>query len=270
MMLPFECYPHVISLGGGVQSSTMALMASEGLIKPAPRFAIFADTQDEPASVYRWLEWLKPRLSFPVVVESRGKLSDESTVVKVSKKNKVAYQQYAPPAFTWREGGEVGLLMRQCTVEFKLKIIYRYIKRRFPYGSAVQWIGISTNEAGRMKPCRESRIHNRYPLIELGMSRDDCLGWMRGRGYPDPPRSACVQCPYHSDDEWLSLKDNEPEEFEKAVQYERRLQDTFGRIPTFEGTVFLHKSLIPLSEVKFKSGDNPKAFVNECEGMCGV
>lgn len=46
----------VISLGGGVQSSVMALMAAEGLIKPMPDFAIFADTGWEPAGVYRHLD----------------------------------------------------------------------------------------------------------------------------------------------------------------------------------------------------------------------
>jgi len=50
---------HIISLGAGVQSSTMALMAAAGEITPMPTAAIFADTQDEPASVYRWLDWLE-------------------------------------------------------------------------------------------------------------------------------------------------------------------------------------------------------------------
>ena len=37
---------HIISLGAGVQSSTMALMAACGEITPMPTAAIFADTQD--------------------------------------------------------------------------------------------------------------------------------------------------------------------------------------------------------------------------------
>ena len=46
----------VISLGGGVQSSVIALMATEGLIKPMPDYAIFADTGWEPQGVYRHME----------------------------------------------------------------------------------------------------------------------------------------------------------------------------------------------------------------------
>lgn len=47
----------VISLGAGVQSSTMALMAGKGELTPMPDFAVFADTQAEPADVYKWLDW---------------------------------------------------------------------------------------------------------------------------------------------------------------------------------------------------------------------
>ena len=42
----------VLSLGAGVQSSTLALMASRGEIGPMPDCAIFADTGAEPAKVY--------------------------------------------------------------------------------------------------------------------------------------------------------------------------------------------------------------------------
>ena len=59
---------HIISLGAGVQSSTMALMAAAGEITPMPTCAIFADTQDEPASVYKWLDWLEPKLPFPSLI----------------------------------------------------------------------------------------------------------------------------------------------------------------------------------------------------------
>lgn len=48
----------VISLGAGVQSTTMALMAAHGEIGPMPDCAIFADTQDEPPEVYDHLAWL--------------------------------------------------------------------------------------------------------------------------------------------------------------------------------------------------------------------
>jgi 3'-phosphoadenosine 5'-phosphosulfate sulfotransferase (PAPS reductase)/FAD synthetase len=64
---------HILSLGAGVQSSTLALMAAAGEVTPMPAAAIFADTQDEPASVYRWLDWLEKQLPFPVYRVTAGK-----------------------------------------------------------------------------------------------------------------------------------------------------------------------------------------------------
>jgi 3'-phosphoadenosine 5'-phosphosulfate sulfotransferase (PAPS reductase)/FAD synthetase len=46
----------VLSLGAGVQSTTLALMAAHGEIEP-PHCAIFADTGWEPRAVYDHLDW---------------------------------------------------------------------------------------------------------------------------------------------------------------------------------------------------------------------
>ena len=48
----------VLSLGAGVQSSTLALMIEHGEV-PMVDCAIFADTGDEPKEVYKWLDFLK-------------------------------------------------------------------------------------------------------------------------------------------------------------------------------------------------------------------
>jgi 3'-phosphoadenosine 5'-phosphosulfate sulfotransferase (PAPS reductase)/FAD synthetase len=64
----------VISLGAGVQSSTMALMAARGQIEPMPDYAIFADTQAEPKHIYSWLDWLETQLPFPLIRVTKGNL----------------------------------------------------------------------------------------------------------------------------------------------------------------------------------------------------
>ena len=63
----------VLSPGGGVQSSVMALMASQGAFDCVPDCAIFADTRWEPPSIYEHLTWLKDRLSFPLYVVDNGR-----------------------------------------------------------------------------------------------------------------------------------------------------------------------------------------------------
>lgn len=69
----------VLSLGAGVQSTTLALMAAHGEVGPMPDCAIFADTHWEPGSVYDHLEWLmSPNvLPFPVYVVSAGNIREQ-------------------------------------------------------------------------------------------------------------------------------------------------------------------------------------------------
>ena len=56
----------VVSLGGGVQSTVMALMAGGGAFGRAPDCAIFADTGWEPPTIYEHLDWLADKLRFPL------------------------------------------------------------------------------------------------------------------------------------------------------------------------------------------------------------
>lgn len=67
---------------------------------------------------------------------------------------------------------------------------------RMPARIAVEtWFGYSTDEAiraRRKKPIGWQQA--RYPLLELGLSRSDCVRWYQARGLPVPLKSACVQC----------------------------------------------------------------------------
>lgn len=102
---------------------------------------------------------------------------------------------------------DVGMIRRQCTSDYKIVPIRRKVRelagltrRRSPKTALVeQWIGISLDEVLRMKPSFEGWQVNRWPLIERWMSRRDCLRWLEQHGYPLPPKSACIGCPFHSE-----------------------------------------------------------------------
>lgn len=266
---------HILSLGAGVQSSTMALMAAAGEITPMPVAAIFADTQAEPRKVYEWLDWLEKQLPYPVIRATKGSLTEMSLKVRTSASGKT-YTKHAVPAFIKDDAGKQGLLMRQCTADFKLEVIHRAGRLLLKEGrckSAVMWIGISADEVIRIKPSRKKYLVNRWPLVDLGVTRSKCLLWMSQRGYPKPPRSACKYCPYHSDVEWRLQKLEEPEEFAESVSYDEGLRAVMAQVSGFRGTAFLHRSMKPLSEVDFDGsadGHVGDLFGNECEGMCGV
>ncbi len=260
---------HIISLGAGVQSSTMALMATHGEITPMPKCAIFADTQDEPQSVYVWLDWLEKQLPFPVHRVTAGRLSEYVLKLRPRKDGNGLNSWGGVPAFTV----DSGMLPRQCTRDFKVVPLEREIRRIGGRAMVTSWIGISLDEVHRMKPSRGKTIMNRWPLIEKRISRHDCLRWMNEHSYPVPPRSACVFCPYHSDREWRRLRDDEPEAFKSAVEFERSFRDTKSKTHTSKRLPFLHRLLVPLDQVDFSTDEDhgqQVMFGNECEGMCGV
>lgn len=278
---------NVLNLGAGVQSSCLALMAARGEITPMPDFAVFADTQAEPANVYKWLDWLETQLPFPVIRVTKGNLTE--SVLKIRTKEKsiysdkpMTYLRSNIPVFGLTPSGEVrSALGRACTADFKVAPILKEIRQRcgITHGqkeiTVTQWIGISYDEMQRMKLASNLWTQHRWPLIEKRMTRSHCKEWLQKNGYPEPPRSACYYCPFHDNDEWRRLKKDDPVHFQKAVEFDktyRRLQNENPGGLRIE--VYLHKSCKPLDEIDFDSdpacGQTDFDFKSECEGMCGI
>lgn len=260
----------VLSLGAGVQSSTLALMFARGEVVPMPDCAIFADTGAEPAAVYEWLDWLETQLPYPVHRVMKGAGLRQALLDSVATGSRFAN----PPLFA----GETGQLRRQCTREFKVEPITKKLRELvgLAHGEragdeirVTQYIGISYDEMIRMKPSRDKWIEHKWPLVDMGMRRLDCLKWMERRGYPKPNRSACTFCPYHSDEEWRALK-QQPADWAATVELDEIIRD--GIRGTTE-KLYLHRSLKPIAEIDFASAEDrgqKTMFNEECEGMCGV
>jgi hypothetical protein len=251
--------PHltVISLGAGVQSTTMALMAAHGEITPMPDCAIFADTQWEPKAVYEHLELLERLLPFPIYRVSKGNLRAAAL-----------NGGYADiPWHTVNANGTAGMGRRQCTYQYKLRPIQQKIVqlcdgKRVKAGAEV-WIGISTDEAFRMKPSRVKYIVNRWPLIDQRKSRADCYAWLARLGIT-APKSSCIGCPYRSAAHWRSLTSDE---LSNAIEVDNGIRDRRAV------QQFMHSSRRSLAEIDMRSDaeiGQADLFNNECEGMCGV
>ena len=270
----------IISLGGGVQSSVMALMASEGAFDATPYCAIFADTHWEPPTIYTHLDWLAERLRFPLHIVDNGRSlrGDAKTLVNHSgNRNYVDIPVY----LKGQDGHADGMGRRQCTESYKIRPVRRKIRQllgvrrgqRVSADTTVElWLGISTDEAIRMRTSRDRWIENRYPLIEAGMSRRDCLEWWKAR-YDQPlERSACIGCPYQSRRRWVETKHRWPDLFAEAVEIDSNMRDKLA----FAKEPYLHPRRLPLAEAvnldraELGADQRPDGFGNECEGHCGV
>lgn len=253
----------VLSLGAGVQSSTVLLMMCRGELEPAD-CAIFADTHWEPQTVYDWLDdYLGPeaeRAGIPIYEVTAGNIRADS----LSEEHRFA----SMPLFLVGDEGGWSMGRRQCTREYKVAPIRRQI-RELTSGKVELSLGISLDEAHRMRDSNVKYIRHHYPLIfDKEMRRSDCLKWLNDNGYPDSPRSACIGCPFHSDNEWRHLRDTSPTDWLDAIDFDHALRD--GDYVRLKGEAYLHSSLKPLDEVTLKHEDQLDLWGNECEGMCGV
>jgi 3'-phosphoadenosine 5'-phosphosulfate sulfotransferase (PAPS reductase)/FAD synthetase len=261
----------MLSLGAGVQSTTVALLAVHGEIEK-PAHAIFADTGWEPQEVYDHLQWLTP------ILENAGIQVHIVTAGNIRNDTLSAGRFASMPFHMKHENGGTGLGRRQCTNEYKIQPILKKQRELIGVGYRKQWkeqhgeiinlMGISVDEIQRAKDNRVKYIKNQFPLLDLRMKRTDCLAWLEKHGY-SAPRSACIGCPYHNDHEWRRIKQN-PTEWADVVLFDKQLRNKKTK---FNSELYLHKSCKPLDEVDLRTEEEQgqyTLFDNECEGMCGL
>ncbi len=186
-----------LSLGAGVQSSTLLLLAAQARIPPFDA-AIFADTSWEPAAVYQHLDRLTgiaEQAGIEIVRVSTGDIRADAL--------DPAHRFASMPLFTLGPTGERGMARRQCTSEYKIRPIKVEVRRRLGYPHATRVpagvraemaIGISLDEIGRTRDSDVGYMRNIFPLLDLRWRRDDCLRYLHQHGLGDTPKSSCVGC----------------------------------------------------------------------------
>lgn len=241
----------VLSLGAGVQSTVLALMACDGTL-PKPDAAIFADTGWEPKRVYDHLDRLRAELEaadIPLHVVSSGNIRADALDPE--------HRYCSVPYFVRNPDGSEGMGRRQCTSEYKLKPIKAKVRELLGYPHptpvprgvfAEQWIGFSTDEIHRVRDTLDVQYSRpRHPLLELGMSRKDCARWLAAHGWTSVAKSACTGCPFHGNAQWRDMRDNHPGEWADAVAFDEAIRKGGARGLPLNGEAFLHRSRIPLS-----------------------
>jgi hypothetical protein len=241
----------VLSLGAGVESTTLGLLSVEGRLAK-PDAAIFADTQWERTATYEHLDRLGAVLAdagIPLYRVTNGDLRRDALDPD--------HRYCSVPWFVRNPDGSDGMGRRQCTAEYKLKVIKAKVREMLGYPHpnpvprgvwAEQWIGFATHEIHRVNDHFDVLYARpRYPLIELGMSRKDCQRWLAARGWT-VAKSACIGCPFHGNRQWREMRDNRPEEWTDAVDFDRRIRKGGAHGLPLDGEAFLHRSRVPLDQ----------------------
>lgn len=238
---------YVFSCGGGVQSTACLVLAAQGKIPYLTFvFANVGDQAESPDTIRYITEVLKPYAAqHGIAWVDVQRLRRNGTAVDLYDELHRPIRSIDIPVRM--SNGAPG--NRNCTVEFKIKPIAKWIKRNAP--GCTLGKGISTDEPHRATPSRESDGYtSAYPLIELGISRSDCLRIVREAGLPQPPKSSCWFCPYKTTDQWITMRREKPELFASTAKLEQMLNQKRAALrkdPVYISGIGARKAL-PISE----------------------
>jgi hypothetical protein len=269
---------HVLSYGGGTQSTALLLMALKGEINGViPDYIIFADTGWEPEGIYNWIEkvnaHIKTHFNREILIAKGRNIRHDIIHADTGRTKKFI----TIPAYVKNPAnGKIGMNRRQCTTDYKITPIKKKIRELLGYAprkwvkeTVHIWKGISTDEIHRVKPSQERWQIAEHPLIDVvELDRQQCIKYVEDEGLGTPAKSSCIGCPYHDDRAWIDMRENDPKSWEDAIFVDKQLRINESPL---KGEVFLHQSGLPLDEVVLKyAGMESDAFTNECEGMCGI
>ncbi len=152
---------NILNLGAGWQSSRIFLASCLGQL---PKFdaAVFSDTQWEPDAVYENMTFLvaeAAKAGIPLAQVTAGPIRAEILEFMQARRHLGRKRYASAPMFIKNVDGSQGRMKRQCTKEYKIEPIERWIRREFlglapkkriPGGVVIrQWFGISEDENRR-------------------------------------------------------------------------------------------------------------------------
>lgn len=221
----------VLSWGGGTQSTALMLMILNGDIEvKKPDYIIFSDTGDESAEtyeqVYKVKKYVKDTYNVDILITSKNKvktkLDDVVSLLKLGKIEDVNFrsskyadlyqeqvlfykglidQAHLVPAWIYSKGKLGKLLGKKCTVAYKISQIMKEVRvqeniKRFSKTKHLvkMYIGFTFDELQRVKPSPESYVTNVFPLVDKGLSKQDCIDYVNQKLGFKPKSSVCNMC----------------------------------------------------------------------------
>ena len=234
--------PRIISCGGGAQSSALVVLAAthdpdfEAIVGGPVDAAVMAnvgDNSEHPDAI----EWVRNTLTPWAadrgfrIVEVQRKYRDGRDPDLLA--NVLRSGSRSIPIPVRMANGAPG--RRLCTADWKIRVIAKWTKAHGASEAdpATVAIGFSTDEVervgGRRNIPHEVAV---YPLIDLGMSRNDCQQLNVATFGRPAPKSSCWFCPFHTRDVWAEMRRDRPDLFWRSFDLERTInerRETLGK-----------------------------------------
>ncbi len=163
--------------------------------------AVFADTGCELPETYTYLNVARQFLNAHGV-ERKIVKSRNGTLYETCKRRSVI------PSKIWRWS----------TRDYKITPIHRYYRSLGTH--ITEYLGIAYDEVERIKPSREPYVTSKFPLVDLKMTRENCIELIRSAHLPIPVKSGCFFCPFQDISRWQALYANHRNLYRKAMRLE--------------------------------------------------
>ncbi len=229
----------ILSCGAGMQSTALALMSCENKIKgeqihdvPIYDAIIFCDLGLEPEWVVRQVKFIQARcdeVQIPFYIISSPLYDDY--VNNFGTKRVVSI-----PFWTIDENGKKGKMMRNCTLDYKVNLIEKFFKYELLHYIPRQkikdedkkahemHIGFSKEEERRCKENPGKFFVNKFPLVDMNLTRADNYKYILEVWGLDTKASACCFCPFHTNYFFKYIKDNNRSDYDKTVAFDEMLE----------------------------------------------
>ena len=241
----------ILNYGGGTQTAAMCVLVTEGKL-PRPDAIIAADTGREMPTTWEYLNNVM-----------RPYLATHGLEVHIADHSFAAVDIYAHngdlllPVYT----APTGRLSTFCSTEWKHRVVWRYARKQLGFtGDLIHWIGFSLDEKRRVK----TQEFRRYPLIDLMLTKSECVSLIERAGLPLPSKSRCWMCPHQNNAEWREVR-NHPELWQQALELEREINENDEY-----GNIYLHSSRTPLEQAQLDE-ESTREPTRQCGlGLCFV
>lgn len=246
---------NVLNYGGGWQTTGILILIEHEKL-PRPDRIVIANTGREKQSTWDYLEsTARPRMR-AIGLDIEIAPHDLATVDIYSHKGMLLLPVYTP----------TGKMSAFCSGEWKASVVDRYLRQT---GAPVErerthWIGFAYDEKRRIK----GDTSRRYPLVEMMLTRADIKHLVRNAGWPDPITSSCYICPNMTNAQWREVRDNRPDEFEKACVLDEDTREQ--NMLDYGAPCWFHKSHVPLRDADLEAPDRDDVGRQCGLGMCFI
>lgn len=258
-----------------MQSTALALMSCENAVSTTPIYplvpvydaVIFCDLGFEPPWVAKQVEFIRKACAeaeIPFYIL-------KSPLHEDLMKNFGERRTISIPWWTLGEDGHKAKMPRFCTIDYKANTISNFVKwvllgyakyqrlRPEDKKGHEMHMGFSYEERKRCKESQNPMFINRFPLVEMELTRADNYAYILEHWGLDARASACTFCPFHTNFFYHYLKDSEPEQYAAVLEVDHLLRDKNPK-PPMDSDLFISHSRKRLEELTVEDCCDAECF----------